>query len=211
VHRYSLAAALSLTLAAPAVWAQSADLAQVEAHLRAVSTLSANFTQTAANGAVSRGTMVLARPGRVRFDYGEGAKYLVVADGRSLNLVDYELRQVQSYPIKDTPLSLLLDPKANLQSMARVISAGPGALANVVLVEAQDRKRPEYGTITLAFVRDARAPGGLNLTGWRVLDAQGNLTAVSLSNVRVNGPVDAAAFRFKDPRPRSGGVPGKAR
>lgn len=183
--------------AAPAA---AATLADVQQALVATTSMTADFTQTAANGAVARGTMQLKRPGKVRFDYGADAKYLVVADGRNLSFVDYQVSQVSQWPLRSTPLGVLLDPKADLSRIARVLpeSEMPGQVA----VQAADPGKADYGRITFFLAPDKSAPGGLRLTGWRVIDAQNNLTTVELANVRMNVPVADALFRFADPRLR---------
>lgn len=196
--RIVLAAA---TLAAAPVAA--APLDEVAAALAATRTMTADFVQTAPDGRVARGALTLQRPGRIRFDYGK-APLLVVADGRKLSMIDYEVGQVSSWPIGRTPLGPLLDPTADLARYARVVGTTPRGL----LVEARDPKRPDLGTLTLSFVRDAAAPGGLALTGWVALDAQRARTEISLANARYNAPVSQSAFSFRDPRVRR--TPGKA-
>lgn len=191
--------ALALVLAATPA---AASLPEVVAHLKATRTFTADFTQTAASGAMLTGRVTLARPGRVRFQY-DRAPILVVADGRALNLIDYQVSQVSSWPIRGTPLAVLLDADLDLARFARVTRDD----ARGVTIEAQDAKHPEYGVTTLSFARDRAAPAGLRLTGWRVLDAQGATTRVTLDNLRFNAAVDPKTFKFRDPRPRR--VPGK--
>ena len=198
-----LAAAAAVALASPSAAQPKAALAEVRAHLEAVQTMTADFTQTAANGAVLRGKLTIARPGKARFQY-ESARQLVVADGRSLNFIDYEVDQVTVWPIRGTPLGVVLDPKADLARYARVL---PPPSAAIVLVEAKDPGRPEYGIAMIEFRRDEAAPGGLRLAGWTVLDAQGNQTRIDLSNERFNIAIDPGNFRFRDPRRKI--VPGK--
>ncbi len=194
--------ACALVAAAPAV-AAPATLADVQAALAATTTMTATFTQTAANGATLTGKLLLARPGKIRFQY-DHAPLLVVADGKRLSVVDYEVAQVSQWPIKSTPLGVLLDSDADLAKYARVV----GIVANGVLVEAKDARHPEYGAITLVFARDAKAPAGLTLTGWTSVDAQNNRTEIALSDVRYNVPVAGSSFAFRDPRAR--GLPGKS-
>ena len=176
----------------------TATLPEVSAHLAATRTMTADFRQTSEAGAVTTGRLTLARPGKVRFQYQKGVPLLVVADGRSLTMIDYEVSQVSRYPIRQTPLGVLLDANADLAKFARVTAS----TSTLLTVEAKDRKHPEYGTITLFFLRDRSAPAGLALAGWRVLDAQGNRTDIALSNLAFNVPVADNAFRFKDPRRR---------
>jgi outer membrane lipoprotein-sorting protein len=73
-----------------------------------------------------------------------------------------------------------------------------------VTVEVKDSKHPEYGVITLIFVRNANAPGGLQLTNWVALDAQNGRTTVRLSNQRYGVSIPDSAFTFKDPRRAAG-------
>lgn len=187
-----LAAVLTMSAAVPA----AATLAELTAHLQATDTMTANFTQIAANGATTTGKVYLERPGKIRFQYQKGVPLLVVANGKSLDVVDYEVNQVQRYPIAETPLSVLLDPNAQLAKFAQVKSD----TADALVIEARDKKHPEYGIITIYFARDAAAPADLLLQGWNVVDGQGQTTKVQLSNVKFDVDLPKNAFRYNDPR-----------
>lgn len=193
--RFAVAAAF--ILAAPAQ-AQSADLAAVSAHLKAVSTMAANFAQTDRAGKTLSGRLSLKRPGKIAFRYEKGVPLLIVSDGRALTFVDYSVKQVQQWPVRNSPLGVLLDPNRDLSRYARVF---PSNDPRVLLTEVRDPKRPEYGTITLAFVRQESAPAGLMLQGWVALDSQGNRTTIRLTNQRFNVAVSDEAFKWRDPRP----------
>ncbi len=207
-RRLLLAFGAAFLVAVPAT-AQTADIKDVERALSATTSLTADFRQTAANGRVANGTMLLKRPGRIRFDYGKGTPYLVVANGQQLSFVDYKVSQVSQWPIRSTPLGVLLDPKADLSRIARILPTEKSPMPGQIAVEAQDPKRPDFGKILFFLKPDSAAPGGLSLTGWRVTDAQNNLTVVELSNMRFNVPINDSSFRFKDPRPGSTRMPGK--
>ncbi len=183
---------------APAA-AQQDSLAQVSQHLRAVGTMRANFVETNRAGQSVRGEMLLKRPGKIRFEYEDGVNMLVVSDGRALTFVDYDVRQVQRWPIGDSPLSVLLNPDRDLSRFASVVSSGS---ANEIRIRARDPAHPEYGTITISFRRQASAPGGLMLMGWTVLDSQNNLTTIALSNQRFGMEIANSRFGYSDPRPR---------
>jgi outer membrane lipoprotein-sorting protein len=198
----ALAFAVPATLVAPAApaAAQSADaeLDQVVGALRAISTMTANFTQTDRNGKTVRGVLTLKRPGRIRFEYEKGVNMLLVSDGKALTLVDYDVKQVQRWPIGNSPLGALLDPNRDVKKYGKAIPTGT---PNVYSVQVKDPKRPEYGVITLIFVKNASAPGGLELTSWVALDSQNQRTTVRLSNQRYGVGVSDSAFSYRDPRP----------
>jgi outer membrane lipoprotein-sorting protein len=189
-------------LAAPALIAQSAPtttLAAVQAHLRATSSMIADFAQTDRNGQRLTGKLTLKRPGKIRFEYQKGVPLLIVGDGNSLTMIDYEVRQVQRWPVKNSPLTVLLDPTRDLTGYARLIPTGD---VDVTSVEVRDPKRPEFGTITMVFTRDAAAPAGLRRRGWVALDAKNNRTRIDLSGQRFNVAVADSSFQWTDPRPR---------
>lgn len=187
--------------AAPARAATS--LGDVERALAATRSMTARFRQTAQDGSVATGTMALKRPGRIRFDYGPGATFLVVADGQRLSFVDYQVAQVSQWPLRQTPLAVLLDPEADLARVARIVPNAESPLPGTVTVEAQDPRRPELGRIRFFLAPDPAAPGGLRLAGWRVIDGQNNLTQVELTDIRWNVALPESLFRFRDPRRRA--------
>jgi outer membrane lipoprotein-sorting protein len=123
---------------------------------------------------------------------------LIVADGGALTFIDYQVRQVQRWPVRNSPLGVLLDPSRDIGRFARVV---PGD-ARLLSVEANDPKHPEYGRITLVFARGGAGPAGLALQGWVAIDSQNNRTTVRLSNQRFGGPVSDGSFRWNDPRRR---------
>ncbi|KQS03195.1 cell envelope biogenesis protein LolA [Sphingomonas sp. Leaf357] len=177
------------------------DLGLVQTHLQAVQSMTASFTQTDRTGKVLNGTLTLKKPGKIRFQYEKGVPILVVSDGKSLWYLDYSVGQKQRYPIGNSPLGVLLNPMGDITKVARVV---PGNDPRIISVDAADPKHPEYGRITLVFVRNAAAPAGLMLQGWVVLDAQNNRTTIRLTGQRFNAPVSDGTFRFNEPQRNSG-------
>ncbi|HEX8420393.1 MAG TPA: outer-membrane lipoprotein carrier protein LolA, partial [Sphingomonas sp.] len=117
--------------------------------------------------------------------------------GGALTFIDYSVRQVQRWPIKNSPLGVLLDPTRDITRYARIVGGGDG---RIVSVEANDPKHPEYGRITLVFARAAAAPAGLMLQGWVALDSQNNRTTIRLADQKFGVPVSDSTFKWNDPR-----------
>jgi len=172
---------------------ESADLARLKSHLSDVQTMTAEFTQTDARGRVSAGTLQLKRPGRVRFEYGS-KDLLLVANGKSLIFLDYQVGQKSSWPLGRTPLGLLLSSSPDFNGKAQIL---PSSDPRVVAARARNSS---YGQLTLAFLRSSSAPGGLQLYGWTAIDPQGHRTTVKLSNVRYNVVVPESAFTYAEPK-----------
>jgi outer membrane lipoprotein-sorting protein len=195
----SLARALlpaAIVAATPATAAESPDLERLKAHLSSVQTMTANFMQTDAKGRTDTGTLQLKRPGRVRFEY-RGGELLLVADGSKLSFIDYQVGQKSSWPLSRTPLGPLLSGSPDFNGKAEIL---PSADSRVVVARA--KSAGQYGQLTLAFLRNPAAPGGLQMYGWTAVDPQGHRTTVKLSEVRYNVAVPDSAFTFAEPKKR---------
>lgn len=187
----------AMAVAAPAIAASSADLKAVESHLSQTQTLVAQFVQTDGRGRQLSGTLSLKRPGRIRFEYGKAANMLLVGNGKTLSFIDYEVGQKSSWPIAKSPLSVLLSANPDLGRIARIV---PSNDARVVVVRARDARRPEFGTLILAFQKAPGAPAGMRLEGWTAIDAQNKKTTVRLSGQRYNVAIPETAFSYVEPK-----------
>jgi hypothetical protein len=205
----TLGAALALSLVLPAAAAVSVtpaaaqaapnpDVDRAVAALRAITTMRADFVQTDRNGQRLTGVITLQRPGKIRFQYQPGVPFLIVSDGAALTMIDYEVRQVSRWPIRNSPLGALLDPNKDVARFARLLPTGS---PDVLSMEIKDPRHPEYGTLTMVMVRKASAPGGMQLDSWVALDSQNHRTTVRLSNQQYGVSVPANTFRYNDPRP----------
>lgn len=187
---------VTILIAVPASAAESPDLARLKNFISSVQTMTAKFTQTDSKDRTDTGTLELKRPGKVRFAYG-GGDLLLVADGKRLTFLDYSVGQKSSWPLSKTPLGPLLSASPDFNGKAEIL---PSNDSRVVVARA--RNTSQYGQLTLAFLRDASAPGGLQLYGWTAVDPQGHRTTVKLSDVRYNVAVPDSAFTYVEPKKR---------
>jgi len=173
-------------------------LGKIEQSLNAIRSLKADFIQRAPDGSVAEGVLYLERPGKLRFDFGKDAPFLVVSNGSLLTFVDYEVKQVSRWPIRKTPLGILVDDEIKFDSNIEV----PDIIrfAGLVKVPVIDPKRQEYGYIILIFEEST-----MELRAWESVDAQGYTTRVALVNPEYNVAIDKKQFTFKDPRPKRHG------
>lgn len=186
----------AVVLAVPASAADSPDLERLKSFITSVQTMTAKFTQTDSKGRTDSGTLELKRPGRVRFAYN-GGDLLLVADGKRLTFIDYSIGQKSSWPLSKTPLGPLLSASPDFNGKAEIL---PSTDSRIVVARAKNAS--QYGQLTLAFLRNSSAPGGLELYGWTAVDPQGHRTTVKLSDVRYNVAVPDSAFTYAEPKKR---------
>ncbi|HLG85643.1 MAG TPA: outer membrane lipoprotein carrier protein LolA [Alphaproteobacteria bacterium] len=193
-----LCAAALLVLPLPALAqtpaaGKQADLDRIESYLNGLTTAEADFTMVAPDGAISKGRFDLSRPGKLRFDYSDPKGDFLVADGDYIIFWDAKQQEASNEPISETPASFLLKPRISLTDGVKVTRYEHAAgVIRITLVEDKD---PGAGSVTIAF-----SDQPLELRGWRVTDAQGQVTDVTFSGWRLGLSLDPGLFRFKDPK-----------
>lgn len=170
--------ALVAALAAPVpVLADAIPLSEINAYLNGITSAQSTFTQINADGTVSTGQFYIQRPGRARFEY-DGDELLVMAGGGQLAIFDGRGNtHAEQYPLRETPLSIILDRNVNLTATGMVVGHDfDGTSTRVV---AQDPGRPEIGSLTMVFTDDP-----VELRQWVVTDQAGAETTIVLGALR---------------------------
>lgn len=157
--------------------AEAIPLSDLSSYINGLKTAQAKFTQINSDGSLSTGTLYLKRPGRARFEYDPPNDALVIAGGSQLAIFDAKSNQPpEQYPLKKTPLNLILKRNANLAKSGMVAGHFEDGAATVVA--ARDPDHPDQGTIELYFTGDPIA-----LRKWIITDAGGTQTAVVLNGL----------------------------
>jgi len=191
---------LALSLVPLLVAAESTGVQALERKLAPLLTLSASFRQTvyAADGypvQETTGEMKLARPGRVRWVSRPPYEQWVVADGKTLWIYDPDLQQVTIRPfvndISSTPAVLFIGGAGQLASRFSVDTDHAGAVTRYILKPLQSDSR--YTELVLSF--DGDNPAAITM-----LDALGQRTEVTLSQVSLNVSIESKLFSFNPPQ-----------
>jgi outer membrane lipoprotein-sorting protein len=184
--------------------ADAAVIARVQAYLNSLGTLKARFLQVAPNGAVTRGTAWLERPGRMRFEYDLPSPLLLVAGHGFVLFSDSKLGQTSNIPLGQTPLGILLAEHIDLTTGGLRVT-GIRQLPAEVQITLVRTANPAEGSLTLTFATDP-----MTLRQWTVTDAQQQRTTVTLYNIQTGGKFDQSLFNPNAPmtNPQRGGGAG---
>jgi outer membrane lipoprotein-sorting protein len=168
------------------------DVRRVEDYLNGIRTFKARFLQIDSNGGTAEGTFYLSRPGKLRLDYDAPNPNLLIANGRFLIHYDRQLKAPAYLSLDATPAGLLVRDPIKLSGDVTVtkVERGPAAL-RVSMSQTAD---PRSGQVTFVFSERPFA-----LTNWQVVDAQGKLTRISLSQAQAGISLDPDLFVFRDP------------
>ena len=192
-----LAPLFALALGLPAQ-AEPIPLAKLSDYLNGLTTAEAEFTQVNSDGSISTGTLYIKRPGRVRFEYAPPDRSLVMAGGGQVAIFDAKSNQPpEQYPLKRTPLNLILARDVDLSKADMVV--GHYEAQDTTRVVAQDPENPEYGTIELVFTDNPVA-----LRQWVITDDMGNTTDVILDRMTTGGELPPSLFSITLEQQRRG-------
>jgi outer membrane lipoprotein carrier protein len=170
----------------------------------AVRDLEASFEQSTRSVALgrpgatskSRGTVVFAKPGRMRWTYLEPEPSLVVSDGKVLWIYDAAHREAQRLVVTEAylsgaALSFLLGEGEILRDFEmKALECGEAS----ALLDLVPRQPATYERLHARI--DPRSGELLETT---VIDLLGNATTVALRDLRVNRDPEASLFRFEPP------------
>jgi outer membrane lipoprotein carrier protein len=199
----ALAAVMALCLCAPAQQPpQSAqELARrVDRHYDSLRSLKAGFTESYNGLGMSRsesGTLLLAKPGRMRWDYSSPPGKVFLLDGKYGWFYTPGAPQVQRIPARElddlrSPLRFLLG-HTDLEKEMTHLTAAPAPNGEFVL--SGQPKGQEKRITRLALTVTAQG----TITAIEVQETDGALTRFTFADEQANVPMAQDTFRFKAP------------
>ena len=170
----------------------SAELQKITAYLDGIHTMTAHFAQATANGGAATGSVWLARPGKMRFQYDPPNELLLLADTFYLYSWDPDLKTMNKVGLKSTPAWFLLrQPISFTDGVTVTRFEHSGNTIRITVVESAE---PDAGSLTMVF-----SDNPLVLRQWTVVDQQGRVTNVSLSDVQYGMALDPKLFQYHAP------------
>jgi outer membrane lipoprotein carrier protein len=169
------------------------------AHVQDVTNLQGDFVQTVrdTSGRVvqtTKGFMLVAKPGKMRWETQPPYQQLVVSDGNDLWVYDRDLEQVtvrnMDNEVQGTP-ALLLSGRAQDVEKNFLVGEAEVGFTRVFHLVAKDKSQLFE---SLDFVYEGR-----RLVRMRIFDATGQVTEIAFSNVLVNELLAASLFQFETP------------
>jgi outer membrane lipoprotein-sorting protein len=187
--RYVLIVLLLLTQFAPA-FAEKISLRDLSAYLNGIKTAEFEFSQINDDGSVSQGKIYIKRPGRMRFEYNPPNNALVLASAGRLAIFDDKGNQDPViYPLKRTPLAIILAKNIDLASSPMVV--GHEVEGAVTVVSVEDPDHPDQGRVELVFIGPEPV-----LRQWVVRDASGGTTTMILGDFQTGMALGSSLFNI---------------
>ncbi len=173
------AAALNIAPGLPSAAAAQAVPAaaqRIADHFSSVRSMTGEFVQFGPKGEQTGGKFFLERPGKIRFNYDGSSKFRVIADGKSVVILNQKLQTSDLYPLSKTPLKLLLDERIDLSGDKVRNVKQEDDLTTIQLAD-----KSVFGNAMITMMFD---PKTFELRQWTITDAQGKDTTVMIFNVQ---------------------------
>ena len=195
------AGALALCSLAQAATLSAKDLAQrVDRHYNSLHSLKAAFTESYQGLGMNRsegGTLLLLKPGRMRWNYNSPAGKVFILDGKFALSYTPGDAQVQRIPAKDlndlrSPLRYLLG-HAQLSREIEHLTATPAAGGEFTLTGVPKGMENRVARVTLTVT------AGGAITAIAIQEIDGSVTSFSFADQQPNAAVSPATFQFTPP------------
>jgi outer membrane lipoprotein carrier protein len=205
--RISLVALLAACLLTVTAWAQNdvhAIAGRVDQRYNNLQSLEAQFTETYRGTGISRvesGTLLLKKPGKMRWDYREPRAKLFVSDGKTAWFYVPGEQQVRRAPVKKlddlrSPLRYLLGKtklEKEFRSLSLVPDVKPIAAGDVVLRGVPKGMEDRVSQVLLEVTPDGK------LRRIVIEETDGSTTEFQFTDQKENVPIADSRFRFTPP------------
>lgn len=168
-------------------------LRPIENWINRLETMQARFIQLGDDGSEQTGQFMVRRPGRMRFAYDPPSSVMMLANGTFFIFVDKSVRQVNHLFLSSTPIWFLLREKMEFGDEDYVIEqveTGEG------LIRARFYKKDER---EMGLVEAVFTTSPIELRQWRVFEASGRTSQVTLFDIEYGLDLDLELFRFDNP------------
>jgi outer membrane lipoprotein-sorting protein len=167
-------------------FALSSPKEKVISKMKLTNNLSFNFIQTI-NDKSENGYCIIKYPKKIFCEYNNANKKILVSNGKSLVIKNRVNNNSYIYPLKKTPLELLLD-KNYLISKINILEAKDidNKYINFKIFENNNE-------INIFFDKKT-----FNLIGWQTEDIYQNLTITFISSVKINQKLDGTIFNLPE-------------
>ncbi|MGD0831545.1 MAG: outer membrane lipoprotein carrier protein LolA [Terracidiphilus sp.] len=177
------------------------DLAQrVDRHYNQLHSLRAGFTESYEGLGIRRtesGVLLLLKPGRMKWEYGQPAGKLFLLDGKYAWFYSRGDSQVQRIPAKElddlrSPLRFLLG-RTELEKELNRLTLQPAANGQFTLSGQPRGQEKRVARLSLTVTAEGA------ITGIEIEETDGALTRFTFTAEQLNPPIPAGTFHFIPP------------
>ena len=155
---------------------------EIITQMKLINVLSFDFIQTT-NKKRENGSCIIRYPKKIYCEYDGSSKKIIVSDGKSLVIKNKNSKNNYIYPLKKTPLDLLLNKNYLISKIKNLdLKLIDNKFIAFKILENNNQ-------LNIFFDKDT-----LILTGWQTEDIYQNLIMTYISSIKINQDVDDRIF-----------------
>jgi outer membrane lipoprotein-sorting protein len=192
---YTYIALILLTLI-PTLAKAAPSYQEVEDYLNSIRTFKAEFKQYGADSIVRTGVFYLSKPGKVKWEYIEPKRMMIMGNGNQIVYCDYELEEVSYVSSKSVLAHFLSKESINLSKDISVEKYIKGKhYAELTVYDKASEKETNISKLILKFEYDP-----FRLIEISIIDLNEQETEIIFNNIKTNIDLEKSIFVFKNPR-----------
>ena len=164
-------------------FAQGSVNEKIITSLKRISNLSFDFEQNV-NGKIENGKCIIKYPKKINCKYDDSNNKILVSNGNSL-VIKTEVGSYYRYPLKNTPLDLILDKNFILNEIKNL---NKKIIDNDLISFSLKKEEVE---IQIFFNKDT-----YNINGWQTSDIYQNKSLTIISNIIKNKEIKPEIFKL---------------
>jgi len=155
---------------------------KIISNLKNTDNLTFDFIQNI-NQKTEKGNCVIVYPKKIFCSYKNLMKKIMISNGKALVIKNQTNNQYYLYPLKKTPLDLILDKNFLINQIGKLeVRIVNNKYYNFSLIQNNNK-------INIFFDKKS-----LNLVGWQTEDIYQNLVITFITNVKINQKIDNKIF-----------------
>lgn len=167
---------------------------KINTFFKGIETIKTNFVQfSEIDQSMSEGELYISRPKKIRCEYKNPVKILLISDGGNLVYFDMDLDEISTIPWSQNPISFLMESNNGLDSLDSDI-IGVKNDDGWILKTKVNINDIDY-TIEYFFDKNISKIRGISIDY-----GGGQKVSLSFSNTEINKQIDRNLFLFKNPR-----------
>jgi outer membrane lipoprotein-sorting protein len=167
---------------------------KIDRYFVELKTLKGSFIQSNNfDGTMAEGIFYVHRPEKLRFEYTNPFKSILITNGKATTFYDVELDEISTLPTSATPLSFLLKYGQGLRELGFTITS-VNVDNSVITVKTESKNNGKSYMLNFTFDRKTNKLKGLDL------DNDEQSLSLEFINLEENINLDKNLFIFKNPR-----------
>lgn len=164
---------------------------KVENYLNSIGNLQADFVQINGDGALSTGKFYISKPGKMRFEYSDPQRLLLILNNENMLYYDESLDELTRFEAEKFPLSMCARNNIKFDQNVKLSTFQEKRGVYVVTLESEDD--PEHPKVNLIFTKSPIALKHIEMIG------EGDKISVTFENITYPAQLSDKLFRFHKP------------